>query len=129
MVRSVKSNNRGLTLVEVMIALLVALVIFLALMQTALIGIDANMRNVLRDEAVSVAAEKMDLERDMAFSSVVSETPPTVYRQVRNVNVPFYPNITIWDLDANNKMINVRVTWQWKGDNYSHSISTIRKGS
>jgi Tfp pilus assembly protein PilV len=128
MVRAVKSNSQGLTLVEVMIALLVALVIFLALMQTALIGIDANMRNVLRDEAVSVAAEKMDLERDMAFSSVVSETPPPVYRHVRNVNVPFYANITITDLDATNKMINVRVTWQWKGDNYSHSISTIRKG-
>jgi Tfp pilus assembly protein PilV len=128
MVRSVKSNSQGLTLVEVMIALLVALVIFLALMQTALIGIDANMRNVLRDEAVSVAAERMDLERDMAFSSVVSETPPPVYRQVRNVNVPFYEDIFITDLDANNKIINVRVTWQWKGDNYSHSISTIRKG-
>jgi prepilin-type N-terminal cleavage/methylation domain-containing protein len=121
-------NNRGLTLVEVMIALLVALVIFLALMQTALIGIDANMRNVLRDEAVSVAADMMDLERNKAFSSVVSETPPPVYRQVRNVNVPFYEDIFITDLDANNKIINVRVTWQWKGDNYSHSISTIRKG-
>lgn len=48
-------NKEGMTLVEVLIAMVVLLLVSLALMQTALVSIDANMRNVLRDEAVSVA--------------------------------------------------------------------------
>lgn len=48
-------NKEGMTLVEVLIAMVVLLLVSLALMQTALVSIDANMRNVLRDESVSVA--------------------------------------------------------------------------
>ncbi|MEK6691226.1 MAG: type II secretion system protein [Nitrospirota bacterium] len=49
------TKSQGLTLVEVLIAMVILLLVSLALMQTALVSIDANMRNVLRDEAVSVA--------------------------------------------------------------------------
>jgi type II secretory pathway pseudopilin PulG len=138
--------EEGVTLVEVMIALLVALVVFLALMQTALVGIDSNIRNILRDEAVSVAAEKMDQARNLSFSTlgIVSDPTPVVNRQVRNLKDPtdptkdmsFSTTTVITELDgdgnfgtddANNKQVNVRVDWQWKGDPYSHSITTIRK--
>jgi len=148
MVRAVISNNKGVTLVEVMIALLVALIVFLALMQTALVGIDANIRNILRDEAVSVAAEKMDEARNLLFKDL-GLNPATphvedVQRQVRNLkdptdptkNIIFRTTTTITELDgdgnfatddANNKRVDVRVDWQWKGNPYYHIISTIRK--
>ena len=42
-------TEAGFTLVEVMIALVVLLLVFLALMQTALVSIDSNMKNNLRD--------------------------------------------------------------------------------
>ena len=45
-------DEKGLTLVEVMIALLVMLLVSLALMETALLSIGSNMRNIIRDEAV-----------------------------------------------------------------------------
>lgn len=148
MIRIAFRNNNGVSLVEVLIALVVALIVFLAVMQTALVSIDANIRNILRDEAVGVATDKMDEERNLSFPvlglSPASPAVSVVRRQVRNLKDPSSPTqdirftttTTITELDgdgdfgtddANNKQVNVLVTWQWKGDNYSHSITTIRK--
>ena len=63
----VKLNKRGMSLVEVMIALLVMLLVFFALMQTALVGIDSNMLNSLRSEAVNVAEMRMNEARNEPF--------------------------------------------------------------
>ena len=144
MCRTAFQNRQGVTLVEVMIALLIALVIFLALMQTALIGIDANMQNLLRSEAVSVAAEKMDWARNLSFASLglLPDPYPDVTRRVRNADIVFHTTTTVTELDgdgnfatddANNKEINILVFWDWKentvanGNPYKHSITTIRK--
>jgi prepilin-type N-terminal cleavage/methylation domain-containing protein len=66
-------NNKGMTLVEVLVALLISLLVFLALMQTALVSIDANMRNVLRDEAVKVAEMRMNMVRSSLYETVLSD--------------------------------------------------------
>jgi Tfp pilus assembly protein PilV len=52
-------DEKGLTLVEVLIASVITLVLFMALMQTALLSIDVNAGNSLRNEAVSIAEERM----------------------------------------------------------------------
>jgi len=140
MIVTVKLNRNGVSLVEVMIALVIALVVFLALMQTALMGIDANVRNLLRDEAVNIADQRMTVAKNLAFASLLSEASPvSVTRNVRNMStVSFSTQRTVTELDgdgnaltddANNKQINITVSWQWKGDSYSHSIATIRKRS
>lgn len=71
---NVMRNKRGLTLVEVMIALVIFLFVFLALMQTALVSIDANMINSLRNEAVNIAEIRMNKARNDPFASLVSDT-------------------------------------------------------
>jgi Tfp pilus assembly protein PilW len=58
-------DNSGLTLVEVMIALLITLVLFLALMQGTLISMDLNTGNSLRNEAVSIAEERIRNARNI----------------------------------------------------------------
>src|SRR3990172_4640679 len=60
----------GFTLVEVMIALVVLLFVSLAMMQTALVSIDSNMINVLRDEAVRIAEERMSELRNVPFDNL-----------------------------------------------------------
>ncbi len=64
-------NKKGMTLVEVTMALLILLLVFLALMQTALVSIGYNMNNVLRDEAVSIADMRMDDARSLAYTQTV----------------------------------------------------------
>ncbi len=129
----VKKGAEGFTLVEVMIALVVSLLVFLALMQTALVGIDSNMKNVLRDEAVRIAEMKMNEERNKDFNKLRAGTfSESITRNIRNVqNFSFTVNRTITDLNTDNKQINITVIWEWKentianGNPYTHVINTI----
>jgi len=73
-VKSALLNKTGVTLVEVMIALVVLLFVSLALMQTALVSISANTRNSVRDAATSVAENRIGEARDTAWDKLVSET-------------------------------------------------------
>ena len=145
MERLVLKNNKGLTLVEVLIALVVSLLVSLAMMQTALVGIDANTRNILRDEAVNVTEMRMSEARNMPFASLISDAADVpVTRNIRNIGggVTFITRRVITELDgdgnlatddANNKQINITVTWEWRdntvanGNPYTHRITTIRK--
>ena len=146
-------NKKGLTLVEVMIALVIFLFVFFALMQTALVSIDANMINTLRSEAVNIAEMRMNEARGIPFTSIVSDSVslsacdcPTGFfatgecrsRDVRSISgFNFCTNLTCTefggdgdcatdDIGADNKRVNIVVGWKWKGENYTHSITTIR---
>ncbi len=126
-------NKRGFTLVEVMIALVVTLVVFLALMQTALVGIDSNMINVLRDEAVSIAGQRMNEARNTLFDSLgAGTTSGTVTRNIRNItNFSYTVTRIVTSLNTDNKQIDITIRWEWKdktvanGNPYIHSITTI----
>jgi Tfp pilus assembly protein PilV len=120
----------GLTLVEVMIALVIVPLVFLALMQTALVSIEANTVNLLREEAVSIAEMRMNQSRNLPFDSLVSDASSVpVTRNIRNITGGFTFNtlMAVTDLGGDNKQVNIAVTWQWKGNPYTHSITTIRR--
>ena len=134
-------NKKGLSLVEVMIALVIVLLVFLALMQTALVSIESNTINILRDEAVSIAEMTMNELRNRPFDDFdLNGTPDldpltinqTINRNLRNIsNFAFNTVATINALNTDNKQINITVTWDWKdktvanGNPYTHSITTI----
>ena len=158
-------NNKGMTLVEVLVALLISLLVFLALMQTALVSIDANMRNVLRDEAVRIADIRMNTARGLPYEQITSDGGslsgcssfcPTGFpatgrcptlgegtlRPIRSLNMEtdfnYCTNQTCAELDAGSdgdcstddaeiKQVNITVGWKWKGEDYRHSIQTIRR--
>lgn len=130
----VSLNKKGLTLVEVLIAFVVLLLVSLAMMQTALVGIDANMINILRDEAVSVAEMRMNQARNMSFDSLISEGADVpVTKNIRNITGGFTYNtkIAVNNLNVDNRQVTITVTWDWKektvvnGNPYTHSVTTI----
>ena len=53
-------NNSGFTLIEVMIAFLITTIGLLALANVAVMTIDTNMGNMMRDEATRIAGERMN---------------------------------------------------------------------
>jgi Tfp pilus assembly protein PilV len=122
--RSLLVTKKGLTLVEVMIAFLVLLFTSLALMQTALVSISANMQNVLRDEAVRVAEMRINDARSTAFDNITSNNL-TVTRTLKSVSEPFVTTMTVSQLSGDIKQVDVTVTWTWKSVSYTHSASTI----
>ena len=135
MLQTALLDKKGMTLVEVLIALVVLLLVSLAMMQTALVSIDSNMRNVLRDEAVSIAEMGMSEARNTSFSSLSPGPSSTsVLRNFRNIaSFPYTVARTVTDLNVDNKQVNIAVTWEWKentvanGNPYTHSITTIVK--
>jgi hypothetical protein len=116
-----------------MIALVVLLIVSLALMQTALVSIDANMTNILRDEAVNIAEMRMNEARNTPFDNLLAgASGGTVLRNFRNMaNFQYTVTRTITDLNSDNKQVNITITWEWKeqtvanGNPYTHSITTI----
>ena len=144
-------DKRGMTLVEVLIAMVVLLLVSLAMMQTALVSIDSNMINVLRDEAIGIAEMRMNEARNLAFTSTTDNLlddgtdsnltsticPATfvtsfgttglrVTRNLRNIsNFSFCTNRDVSTLGADNKQVTITVGWKWKENPYTHSISSI----
>jgi prepilin-type N-terminal cleavage/methylation domain-containing protein len=80
-------NKKGVSLVEVMIALVILLLVFMGLLQAALLGIDSNMRNILRDEAVKIVSEKMEEARSMPFDNVITNPKVCVDTNGRSHNL------------------------------------------
>lgn len=123
-----------------MIALLILLIVCLAMMQTALVSISAGMTNVLRDEAVGIADVRMDDARNTPFDLLVNDAKTLsgacpsgfsskgvlVQRTVRNaVDFNFCTYTEVTSVDTNNKQVTVKVGWKWKGDDYTHTISSL----
>lgn len=135
MAHIVISNNKGVSLIETLIAMVVLLLVFLALMQTALVSIDANASNLLRDEAISIAEAYMNKARNEPFDSLGTLPSETERKKIRGLkdpsnpsdDFPFTVTRTVNNLSGDNRQITILVGWQWRGQNYTHSITTIRK--
>jgi prepilin-type N-terminal cleavage/methylation domain-containing protein len=133
-------NNKGVTLVEVMIALVIFLIVFMGLMQTALLSIDGNVRNVERDEAITIANGELDNLKNVPFDTLTTPDPPCriVSRDFRNISKQFNLCDIITDLDTgvNTKSIQVVIGWDHKNETaaqsptnreFQHSITTVRR--
>lgn len=129
-------NKKGMTLIEVMVALVILLIVSLALMQTALLGISMNLRNSLRDEAVNIADMKMNELRALPYTYAYTDpqlsatgglvSGPTVTRNIRAAAVGFTLSQNITDI-SDSKQITILVSWNFKGQPYSHGITSIMR--
>jgi hypothetical protein len=137
-----------------MMALLVLLFVSLALMQTALVSIESNMKNVLRNEAVSIAEARIAEVRGSAGSATSFDTIATdsiadstnlivancgqkfvddfanvgvyVTRNLKNIqNFGFCTHQGVQVPTVEDKVVVVTVAWLWKGETYSHTNSTV----
>jgi Tfp pilus assembly protein PilV len=127
-------DKKGFSQVEILISLVLLLFVFLALTQTAMVSIDSNMTNILRDEAVSIAEMSMNEARNVPFDDLAAGTSilPPVQRNFRNIaNFQYNVSRTVTPLGSSNKQIDITVQWNWKdrtvanGNPYTHSITTI----
>ena len=125
-------HNKGVTLVEVMISLVILLIVFMGLIQASLLSMQSNMKNVLRDEAVRITSDRMARLRSIAFTdALLAETgnktcatladDTTFTTSVRNANVTFTikKEVTSTTLDADHKRISLSTSWAWQGENFN----------
>jgi len=110
-----------------LIAMGVLLVVALAMMQVSLVGIDSNMRNVLRDEGVSVAEAALDELRSAGFDDLdgLDGSTAVVPMGVRKATVDYTITNSVSAAGPSHRNVEVRVEWQWKGEIYNTTIATI----
>ena len=129
-------NNRGMSLIEIMISLSLLAMVSLAMLQMGLVSMSENVRNSIRDETVNVAEMRLNQLRSLSFTDpTLNATTGTddgsVARTVRSANVTFNRTRIITNVDSNTKLVTmtVSVAWQQNTKNYTHSITMLLKRS
>lgn len=151
MAKAVLFNEKGVTLVEIVISCVVMLLVSLALMQTALLGIETNFRNVLRDGAVRIGEMRMHEARNICFAKLFRDVeddipddnlvldacqrppvndprsyPVKVIRPFRNItNFSYGTRREVTDMGADMKQVTILVRWVYKDECSTHSVSSI----
>jgi type IV pilus assembly protein PilV len=116
-------HAEGFTLIEVMIALVVMSIAFVALAGLQVSAIKGNAFSKRMTTAVSIANEKMEQLKDSSYSSILSESST----QVTQSNMNFTRQVTVTNNSplANTKTVNVTVTWSEGSKSHSVPITTI----
>jgi Tfp pilus assembly protein PilV len=135
MVGPARKNEKGLTLLETVVALAIVFIVFLGLAEAGLLVLEFNINNTIRDEGVRVTEMEMAQVRNTAFAAlpVGATIRPTVSRQVRGLTVNYVPTWNVTQLNADNLQVAINVTWTrnaWtssgrKMRDYSHQVTTI----
>lgn len=132
MAEPAKRDERGLTLVEVLVALAIVFIVFLGLTDSGLVALEYNIQNGLREEGVQVADNVIAASRNLPFLTLSgmlgTEPPQTVTRQVRNLSWPYQYTRTITALNADNIQVSVNVHWLRKGRTFTHqAVAIVRR--
>jgi len=122
-----------MTLIEVMIAIVITFIVFLGLSGSGIFVLNENIKNSLRDEAVSVAGMEMEQVRNTSFDNLYlapgTQSVDNVVRQIRGLTVNFGVTRTVTILDLNNLQVSINVTWDRTENNqtksYNDNIATI----
>ncbi len=70
MAEPVRKNERGLSLLELLIALSILFIVFLGLLEAGLLVFDYNINNTLRNEGVAVTEMEMAELRNTPFAAL-----------------------------------------------------------
>lgn len=118
-------NNKGFTLIEFLVAIVILMVGLLGLLQAVNVAINSNMQNQLRNEALLVADSKMAHELAKGFDAVSTTTKnENIPRQVLNAQKNFSSSRS-GTAFQNSKEIRFVVSWRYKGVRYTHDAGGL----
>lgn len=135
MLRTVFLNEKGTSLIEILISILLTAVVFTGLLKSSLLAVNANVENLLRDEAVAIAEQRINEARDMSFDTLTNASDAVAVPVLRNfrgiTGFQFNRQMTVTSLNTNNNQVVIRVQWTRKNITHTHTITTVvrRPGS
>ena len=127
--RTVKQGNRGFTLVEVLVAIAFLTISMLAVLHALGLSVEHNMKNIVMDEAVRIAEQRMNELRNTPITSLTSSTSSTritITRQIRNKSFTYTVDWIVENLSADSRTIQVIVQWlDWTNKIHQHTATSI----
>jgi type IV pilus assembly protein PilV len=119
-----RQNNKGFTLIEVLVASIILVIGMLGVLQTITFSIQHNLANYSRDESVRIAEQRMNELRDTSFTALASGSS-IITRQYKKVTRTFNVTWTVTSLSTNSVSVQVVVSCVILGKTYSHSITSL----
>jgi type IV pilus assembly protein PilV len=120
-----RGNERGFTLIEFLVAITILAVGLLGLLQVVNVAMGKNLENMYRVEAIQLADDRMMQKRSMPFLSITTAHSDTFLRNTRGISKSYAVQEAINPVASRSKEIVINVLWTNKGNNYSHSISSV----
>lgn len=129
MERTALRNNRGMSLIEVLVAMVLLAIVSMAILQSSLIASRQTTTNLLRDEALRVAEENINTMRKYAFTKTFqapeldagTKADVTVLRAMRGFTAKYMVTTTVTNIGTDTKQIDVSVRWDYGGTPLSSS--------
>jgi type IV pilus assembly protein PilV len=133
-------NERGFTLVEVMVAILILTIGMLGLLETMNVSIQHNLKNQYREEAIRIGARYMTELRGKSFTATFNayssisksqsyatqHVPSTLRGSNKVFTVERYTSDLASDADGpTSEQLNVTVKWAFRNQSSVNRISTV----
>ena len=127
------NNHSGFTLIEFCVSVLIMMVGLLGLLQAVNMATVHNLGNLLRNEAITLADDrivraKTSVYDAVTFTALASDTISAanlVSRGVRAGFANYSVVLSVATAGSNSKELASRVAWRYKGNKLSHTISSI----
>jgi len=129
MMRTAKLKNSGFTLVEVLVAIAFLTISMLAILHALGLSVEHNLKNIVMDEAVRIAEQRMNELRNTPFASLTNSTSSTritITRQIRNRSFTYTVDWIVENLSVDSRTIQVIVQWlDWRNNSHRHTATSI----
>ncbi len=97
MEKDVLQDSKGFTLIEALVSIVILSLILIGLLSSMIIAYKISLRNQIRNEAVHIAKEKLNLFRENLDTNIFSHENcedandnDAVIRRIRNINYKYY---------------------------------------